>query len=1693
MAGGIRGITVEIGGDTTKLGKALEGVNKKSKSLQSELKGVNKLLKHDPSNTTLLAQKQELLTKAISETKNKLETLKIAQEQAQAQFERGEITEEQYRDLQREIIATEQKLEGLTDELKEFGSVGAQKVAQVGEKMQDVGGKIEEFGKGFSVISAGAGAVLAGSVAAFVELDEGYDTIITKTGATGEALEGLNQVADNIFGSMPVEMATVGVAVGEINTRFGYTGEQLEKLSTQFIQFAEINGVDLNNSIGTVDKVLEQFNMDASEAGDVLDLITLKAQQTGIGADTLMSLIQQNGATFKDMGLGVKEAVVLLSQFEANGVNVETAMKGLKKATVEYAKEGISMEQGLSKTIEKIKSAKTETEALAEVEKLFGAKGANEMVKAIRENRLSVEDLTTAMGEYGNVVSDTFTATLDPIDQGKVAMNNLKLAGSQLAGVLQLTFAPMLTKIVEKIKSLTQGFAKLSPSMQKSIVIALSVTTVLGPLIIGIGKIVSLIGQILTFAPAIKTFITSLNLTLSASPWGAIATAIGLVVAGLIVYNSTTKDSQTETEIMCDKMDEFNAKLSENAQAYKDSKNARAEAMQGTEHEYGYYQQLATELSNITDENGRVIQGYETRAQTITGILSDALGQEITTDQLVAQGKQAIIDKINNLILTKKAEIQLSANEQAYAEAIQNSTTAVNTYMTAKANAKKVDDELAIAKQELNRVEAENAYLLERGTDAAIATYNNNVAEARAKVDELTQQQKENNKAVTDAERVYLGYQTTIQNYEALSSAIIEGDSAKINTAINNLVNNFISAENGTKASLAAQVTNAQTMLANLKLAFSEGAPGVTQEMVNNAQDLVDRATAEYNKLIGAGSNAGASSGQAVAYGVNSKAGTAQSAGQNVANSAKAGAESVDATSAGDKFGNGLVNALNAKQGPVRIAGVSLGNQAKSGMDSVDASSSGSNFGQGFINGMNSKSGSIWTSAWNLAKNALSALRAGIQEGSPSRLTKKSGGFFGEGFEIGIKDSISGVLRSVNLLVSDTKDAFLGKNGFDIHSPSRFMEDEVGKQIVAGLISGVDKDKNNAKKSAQELAKLYISETENTIKKRKDWHEIAIGDEIFLWEQLLTKCTKGSDEYKDIELKIIDAHKRYIDEERKNNNVSLKDEVNYWSELVKKCESGSVSYKLALAKYDEAVDSYEKSRLSELDSYIKQKQEFKEIEVNDEIKLWKDLLSELEKGSDEYKKAELKLFETYEQFVDEKRGTNEMSVQDEMAYWLNMSATCEEGSLLYKSIRQRYGQAVKEYDDTFVESHEEHVEELKNSNSMSLNDEVEYWKKLLKSGNYHVKNYSKILDKLKSAKVELTTKMKELDEEYSASVRDVKDNLIRDIQAVTDEYDRAVSDRKRSIVSSMGLFDAFRADSDIDKYTLTENLESQVEGLKEWDDVLTDLSKRKGLKGSDLLVDLQEMGVGSVETLKQINSMSDEELQRYINLYNEKNRIATERAIAESEALKAESDEQIRQLTIEANRQLDELEITYVANLEELGVTTADKSRRIGRDIVAGLKSGIEAETPVFQEYLTGFFNGIVSTAQSALRIHSPSRKFADLVGKQIPAGIALGIAQNSGIANKAVRDMSNDLTREASILNGATITRKLNTTFSATLGNGRTLADVMETMIDCSNKIYDRLNRLQIVLDSGTLVGETIDKIDAGLANRQILTARGL
>ena len=195
MAGSrIKGITVEIGGNTTKLQSALKGVNAEIKNTQSQLKDVEKLLKLDPGNTELLAQKQKLLSSAVSETKEKLATLKTSAEQANQALANGDISKEQYDALQREIIETEQDLKKLETQANQ-SATAMQKIATAGEGLKSAGDKVSSAGEKLLPASAAVTALGVAAVKTASDFDSSMSQVASVSGATGEDFDKLRAKA----------------------------------------------------------------------------------------------------------------------------------------------------------------------------------------------------------------------------------------------------------------------------------------------------------------------------------------------------------------------------------------------------------------------------------------------------------------------------------------------------------------------------------------------------------------------------------------------------------------------------------------------------------------------------------------------------------------------------------------------------------------------------------------------------------------------------------------------------------------------------------------------------------------------------------------------------------------------------------------------------------------------------------------------------------------------------------------------------------------------------------------------------------------------------------------------------------------------------------------------------------------------------------------------------------------------------------------------------------------------------------------------------------------------------------------------------------------------------------------------------------------------------------------------------------
>lgn len=544
MAGNIKGITIEIDGNTTKFDRAIKDSNKEVNALNKELKNIDSSLKFNPGNVELLSQKQELLKQKTQAAKEKLDALKAAQADVEQQFANGEIDQGQYNKFQQEVIKAESQVKTFNDQLKDTqkelkglqGFEGAMNkigdgFQKSGEKMTKVGGEMSKK------LTAPIVAIGTAAGAAWKGIDDALDTIATKTGATGDAMKEFEENLDNVFASMPVDsVQQVGDAIGELNTQFELTGETLEQATTQMVQFATINGADITNSTIAAKQAMEQFGASAEELPGFLDTVTAAAQQTGQSTDSIFEAVRKGAPQLKDMGLGLNEAALLMAKFEQSGLDSTKVLGSLTKAQVTFAKDGKTLKEGMVEFFKTVEQGGDSVDVINQASEIFGSKNARMMIEAIKQGQISLDDFTASAESYAGTVEKTFNATRDPVDLLKQALQNLQTFGKDLFNTIQEVAAPILETVVEKLKSLSNAWKNLSPETQQTIVKIGLLVAAIGPVLVILGKITSGIGLVVKAIGALS------------SPIGLVVLAVAAAVVLIIKYWDQIKEAWEATK-----------------------------------------------------------------------------------------------------------------------------------------------------------------------------------------------------------------------------------------------------------------------------------------------------------------------------------------------------------------------------------------------------------------------------------------------------------------------------------------------------------------------------------------------------------------------------------------------------------------------------------------------------------------------------------------------------------------------------------------------------------------------------------------------------------------------------------------------------------------------------------------------------------------------------------------------------------------------------------------------------------------------------------------------------------------------------------------------------------------------------------------------------------------------------------------
>lgn len=509
MANRIKGITVEIGGDTTGLDKALKSVNTSIKSTQSALKDVNRLLKLDPSNTELLSQKQRLLKDAIGATKEKLDSLKAAQEQAKQQLENGELGQDKYDALQREIVETEEELRRLQQEAATT-STALSKIDVAGQKMEAVGNSIAGAGKKMMGVTTVIGGVGVAAVKTAADFDSAMSQVAAVSGATGKDFDALRSKAREM-GSKTKFSATEAAEAMNYMAMAGWKTEDMLGGIEGVMNLAAASGEDLATTSDIVTDALTAFGLSAKDSGHFADILAAASSN----ANTNVSMM---GETFKycapiagALGFSAEdtaEAIGLMANAGIKSSQAGTALrtimnnlagdvkisgKAIGDVTIATTNADGSM-RDLSDILADCRSAfgnLTESEKAQAAESLVGKNAMSGFLALMNAGEGDIEKLSSAIDSCDGSAEKMAMTMQDNL------AGQLTILKSQLQE-LAISFGDILMPAIRSIVSKFQGFVDKLNGMDEGtkrtiVTIALLVASI-GPLLIIIGTTISKIG-----------------------------------------------------------------------------------------------------------------------------------------------------------------------------------------------------------------------------------------------------------------------------------------------------------------------------------------------------------------------------------------------------------------------------------------------------------------------------------------------------------------------------------------------------------------------------------------------------------------------------------------------------------------------------------------------------------------------------------------------------------------------------------------------------------------------------------------------------------------------------------------------------------------------------------------------------------------------------------------------------------------------------------------------------------------------------------------------------------------------------------------------------------------------------------------------------------------------------------------------
>lgn len=582
MADRIKGITVQIGGDTAGLSKALAGINRQISGTQTQLKDVERLLKLDPTNTKLLEQKQRLLAGAVQDTKSKLESLKSVEGQLQNQLKSGTITQQQYDGAMREIAATESQLKSLESQMRKFGSVAAQQLEAVGAKVQNVGGKISGAGQAFLPVTAAVTAVGTASVKTAANFDSSMSKVRALSGANEEEFQKLRDTALAMGRDTAFSASEAADALGYMALA-GWDADQSTEALPAVLNLAAASGMDLAAASDMVTDYLSAFGLEADRASYFTDLMAYAQANSNTSAQQLGEAYKNCAANLHAAGQDVETVTSLLEAMANQGTKgseAGTAMAAIMRDITQKMEDG-AIKIGETKVAVQDANGNFRdlTDILRDVEKATDGMGTAQKSAALQATFTA--DSTKGLNEIFTEGMDTVTQYEEALrkstgtagDQADTMLDNLngqltllKSAAENASIAIGDTLTPRVSQLVGWVNQAVEWFNSLDDGQKQWIVTLALVAAAIGPLLIFLGTVVTSVGSLITAAGKLHGFVTGtavpgiqaacskLFTFLAANPTLVIIALITAAVIALVVLIASKGD---EIQALLQKVDDF--------------------------------------------------------------------------------------------------------------------------------------------------------------------------------------------------------------------------------------------------------------------------------------------------------------------------------------------------------------------------------------------------------------------------------------------------------------------------------------------------------------------------------------------------------------------------------------------------------------------------------------------------------------------------------------------------------------------------------------------------------------------------------------------------------------------------------------------------------------------------------------------------------------------------------------------------------------------------------------------------------------------------------------------------------------------------------------------------------------------------------------------------------------------------------